>query len=95
MIFIHLYPNLGHGPFSHVFDNEFIPKAIPGSTWTHEQGSEMMLEYMVDDNSIDLDREEIDFVKDLIMGERRGNSQYVSCHSNQRQWWSSKGLVHE
>ncbi|KAG0206329.1 SAM domain and HD [Mortierella sp. GBA30] len=67
--------DLGHGPFSHVFDNEFIPRAIPGSTWTHEQGSEMMLEYLVDENAVDIDREELNFIKDLIMGERRGNSQ--------------------
>ncbi|KAG0255514.1 SAM domain and HD [Mortierella polycephala] len=67
--------DLGHGPFSHVFDNEFIPRAIPGSNWTHEQGSEMMLEYMVEDNGIDIEREELNFIKDLIMGERRGNSQ--------------------
>ncbi|KAG0316945.1 SAM domain and HD [Dissophora globulifera] len=65
----------GHGPFSHVFDNEFIPKALPGSTWTHEQGSEMMLEYLVDDNNVDIDREELNFIKDMIMGERRGNDQ--------------------
>ncbi|KAF9189482.1 SAM domain and HD [Haplosporangium sp. Z 767] len=67
--------DLGHGPFSHVFDNEFIPRALPGSDWTHEQGSEMMLEYMVEDNGIDIEREELNFIKDLIMGERRGNSQ--------------------
>ncbi|KAF9981881.1 SAM domain and HD [Mortierella antarctica] len=67
--------DLGHGPFSHVFDNEFIPRAIPGSTWTHEQGSEMMLEYLVDENAVDIDSEELNFIKDLIMGERRGNSQ--------------------
>ncbi|KAF9116378.1 SAM domain and HD [Mortierella sp. AM989] len=67
--------DLGHGPFSHVFDNEFIPRAIPGSKWTHEQGSEMMLEYLVDDNAVDISREELNFIKDLIMGERRGNSQ--------------------
>ena len=24
---------LGHGPFSHMFDNQFIPKISPGSTW--------------------------------------------------------------
>jgi hypothetical protein len=35
----------------------------------------MMLEYLVEDNHVDLDREEINFIKDLIMGERRGNSQ--------------------
>ncbi|KAF9906960.1 SAM domain and HD [Linnemannia zychae] len=67
--------DLGHGPFSHVFDNEFIPRALPGSKWTHEQGSEMMLEYLIDDNHLDIDREDINFMKDLIMGERRGNSQ--------------------
>ncbi|KAF9369410.1 SAM domain and HD [Podila verticillata] len=67
--------DLGHGPFSHIFDNEFIKRAIPGSTWTHEQGSEMMLEYLVEDNNIDIDPEELSFIKDLIMGERRGNSQ--------------------
>ncbi|KAF9401473.1 SAM domain and HD [Mortierella sp. AD011] len=67
--------DLGHGPYSHVFDNEVIPRAIPGSSWTHEQGSEMMLEYLVDDNHVDIDREELNFIKDLIMGERRGNSQ--------------------
>ncbi|KAG0052557.1 SAM domain and HD [Gryganskiella cystojenkinii] len=67
--------DLGHGPFSHVFDNEFIPRAIPGSNWTHEQGSEMMLEFLVEENGVDIDKEELQFIKDLIMGERRGNSQ--------------------
>ncbi|KAG0223575.1 SAM domain and HD [Actinomortierella wolfii] len=66
--------DLGHGPFSHVFDNEFIPRARPGFQWTHEQGSEMMLEYMIDDNNIDIEEEEVAFIKDLIMGERRGSS---------------------
>lgn len=35
----------------------------------------MMLEYLVEDNNIDIDPEELNFIKDLIMGERRGNSQ--------------------
>jgi len=35
----------------------------------------MMLEYLVDDNNVDIDQEELNFIKDLIMGERRGNSQ--------------------
>jgi HD superfamily phosphohydrolase len=42
--------DLGHGPFSHLFDNQVIPALIPGSTWTHEVASEMMLEYLVEQN---------------------------------------------
>jgi hypothetical protein len=45
----------------------------PGSTWTHEQGSERMLEYLVDDNQIDIEKDEINFIKDLIAGEPRKN----------------------
>jgi hypothetical protein len=26
-------PSLGHGPFSHMFDGMFIPKARPGFKW--------------------------------------------------------------
>ncbi|KAI7900212.1 uncharacterized protein BX663DRAFT_518954 [Cokeromyces recurvatus] len=58
-----------HGPFSHVFDNVFMPQAKPGLNWSHEQGSEMMLDYLVDDNHIDIEKQDIQFMKDLIMGE--------------------------
>lgn len=64
--------DLGHGPFSHVFDGEFIKKAKPGTTWTHEQGSEMMLDALINDNGIDeLSTDDVKFVKDLIAGEPR------------------------
>lgn len=49
------------------------PLIRPGSNWTHEQASEMMLEYLVDDNNIDLDSSDIHFIKDLIAGEPRCN----------------------
>jgi deoxynucleoside triphosphate triphosphohydrolase SAMHD1 len=84
----------GHGPFSHVFDNEFIRRARcgscvrslacvpmagayvcalrvparPGTTWTHEEGSQMMLDYLVDENHIDMDASDTNFVKSLIDG---------------------------
>jgi HD superfamily phosphohydrolase len=60
--------DLGHGPYSHLFDNEFMPLARPSVKWSHEEASEMMLEYLIDDNYIDIDRQQINFIKDLIAG---------------------------
>jgi HD superfamily phosphohydrolase len=77
--------DLGHGPFSHVFDNEFIPSVRPNVTWKHEQMSVKLLEHCIEMNQIDLgifispptccrvliifaDKEEVDFIGDLIMG---------------------------
>ncbi|ORX72003.1 HD-domain/PDEase-like protein [Linderina pennispora] len=60
--------DLGHGPFSHVFDNEFIPRARPGLSWSHEEGSKMMLQYAIDDNHIDIDTDDVKFIKQLILG---------------------------
>ncbi|CAO3687955.1 hypothetical protein G6F70_003663 [Rhizopus microsporus] len=68
--------DLGHGPFSHVFDNTFMPLARPGQKWTHEQGSERMLEYLIDDNHIDIEKDEVNFIKELIAGEARSQSKY-------------------
>lgn len=66
-------PILGHGPFSHIFDNEVMPVARPNFQWSHEQASEMMLEYLIDDNNIDIEREHINLIKDLIAGEARNS----------------------
>ncbi|KAJ2742226.1 hypothetical protein GGI20_004633 [Coemansia sp. BCRC 34301] len=63
--------DLGHGPFSHVFDNEFIPRACPGMTWSHEQGSEMMLHHAIDENHIDIDDDDVKLIKQLICGSSR------------------------
>lgn len=62
--------DLGHGPFSHVWDNTFIPNAIPKCEWKHEDASEMMLDYLVEDNNIDLQPDEVRFIKDLIQGSK-------------------------
>ncbi|KAJ2869399.1 hypothetical protein GGI22_000280 [Coemansia erecta] len=63
--------DLGHGPYSHMFDNEFIPRARPGFEWSHEIGSEMMLHNAIDDNNIDIDEDDVKFVKRLIQGTSR------------------------
>ncbi|XP_044207772.1 deoxynucleoside triphosphate triphosphohydrolase SAMHD1-like [Thunnus albacares] len=44
--------DLGHGPFSHLFDGMFIPKVRPRLKWKHETASREMFDYLVDDNDL-------------------------------------------
>lgn len=63
--------DLGHGPFSHVFDNEFLPRRHlnwdqKNAAWSHEAMSAEMFEWMVEDNNIELDKEVVRRVRNLI-----------------------------
>lgn len=68
--------DLGHGPFSHMFDGVFIPKARPGITWKHETASLSMFDYLVEANGLRPVMEEhglvlpedLDFIKEQIAG---------------------------
>nr|XP_045726786.2 deoxynucleoside triphosphate triphosphohydrolase SAMHD1-like [Mirounga angustirostris] len=68
--------DLGHGPFSHMFDGRFIPLARPNVKWTHEQGSVMMFEHLVNSNGLKevmeyyglVPEEDICFIKEQITG---------------------------
>ncbi|KIJ12895.1 hypothetical protein PAXINDRAFT_82056 [Paxillus involutus ATCC 200175] len=63
--------DLGHGPWSHVWDNIFIPTALPAKKkWTHEQASEMMFDDMVETYQLDITPEEVTIVKALIAGDK-------------------------
>ncbi|XP_076811016.1 deoxynucleoside triphosphate triphosphohydrolase SAMHD1-like isoform X2 [Clavelina lepadiformis] len=53
--------DLGHGPYSHMFDMKFLPKFEENHKWTvcnlmlysqHEKGSCMMLDYLIDENNL-------------------------------------------
>ena len=62
--------DLGHGPFSHVFENELLPRvlgAAAAASWRHEDMSERVLDRLVDANHVDLCAS-----LDLGGGERRG-----------------------
>eukprot|EP00457_Paulinella_chromatophora_P002737 gb/GEZN01002742.1/.p1 GENE.gb/GEZN01002742.1/~~gb/GEZN01002742.1/.p1 ORF type:complete len:730 (-),score=96.30 gb/GEZN01002742.1/:105-2294(-) len=65
--------DMGHGPFSHVWDGQFMPKIRPERQWEHEQGSIMMFDHMLTDNHIDLEKygltpKDTTFIKELIQG---------------------------
>lgn len=48
--------DLGHGPFSHMFDRKFIPLAYPnGDKWEHEQASVDMFDHLVKKNGLEAD----------------------------------------
>ncbi|XP_074537499.1 deoxynucleoside triphosphate triphosphohydrolase SAMHD1-like [Halichoeres trimaculatus] len=68
--------DLGHGPFSHMFDGMFIPRARPEITWKHETASLAMFDYLVSDNNLKpvmeqhglVLPEDLDFIKEQIAG---------------------------
>jgi len=65
-----LLHDLGHGPFSHVFDAEFIPRARPGVSWTHEQMSINLIDVMLEQGELgdDISPDVVASVKGMIMG---------------------------
>uniref|UniRef100_A0A3Q3X7A0 Deoxynucleoside triphosphate triphosphohydrolase SAMHD1 n=1 Tax=Mola mola TaxID=94237 RepID=A0A3Q3X7A0_MOLML len=68
--------DLGHGPFSHMFDGMFIPKARPEMKWKHETASLAMFDYLVNENGLKsvmkehglVLPEDLDFIKEQIAG---------------------------
>lgn len=48
--------------FPLVFDNEFIPQALPAEKWRHEEASTMMLETLIDQANINVTKQERQFL---------------------------------
>ncbi|XAR48062.1 hypothetical protein NMG60_11030769 [Bertholletia excelsa] len=62
-----LLHDVGHGPFSHLFEREFLPRVLNGSKWSHEDMSVTMIDHIVDEHSIDIEPEILKKVKDMIV----------------------------
>ena len=68
--------NMGHGPFSHVFDNQYRKLVAPQSKWTHDEQSCKMFDYMIEENKTvreafeteKIGEKEKNLVKDLLIG---------------------------
>lgn len=64
--------DLGHGPFSHAFE-EWVRRDIPQRSFHHEDMSLKMFDLLVDENSIDIDSGHTKLIKALISGKNDGN----------------------
>ncbi|KAK7462540.1 hypothetical protein BaRGS_00038425 [Batillaria attramentaria] len=74
--------DMGHGPFSHLYDKDFIPETqrLKGESgkWKHEQASCDMLDHMKEDLKKEFKKcksglsveEDLEFIKGLIMGNK-------------------------
>nr|XP_015220264.1 PREDICTED: deoxynucleoside triphosphate triphosphohydrolase SAMHD1 [Lepisosteus oculatus] len=91
--------DLGHGPFSHMFDGIFIPLARPGLNWKHETASLQMFDHLVSANHLETAMEQyglvlpddIIFIKEQIAG---------PTYQNQSSWpyrgrSEEKGFLYE
>eukprot|EP01084_Bolivina_argentea_P015483 28966_1 len=66
-----LLHDLGHGPFSHVFDNEFMPcvmtkQELKHNKFTHESMSIMLMNNLFSNNNITIKDEHLLLIKSLI-----------------------------
>ncbi|KAM7506629.1 hypothetical protein LguiA_017082 [Lonicera macranthoides] len=62
-----LLHDIGHGPFSHLFERQFLPQVLNGSTWSHEQMSVKMVDHIIDEHHIEIDPDTIKRVKEMIL----------------------------
>ncbi|XP_078609444.1 deoxynucleoside triphosphate triphosphohydrolase SAMHD1-like isoform X3 [Branchiostoma floridae x Branchiostoma japonicum] len=67
--------DLGHGPFSHFFDGQFIPLARPGLKWKHEHASVQMFDHLIEQNHLknvfleyNVGERDLIFIKEQIAG---------------------------
>ncbi|GAB4849182.1 hypothetical protein Ancab_003992 [Ancistrocladus abbreviatus] len=72
-----LLHDIGHGPFSHLFERDFLPRVLHGSKWSHEQMSATMIDHIVTEHHIDVDQETIKRVQEMILA----SSEFASSKS--------------
>ena len=68
--------DLGHGPFSHLYDGKFLPAAGNTPEFVHEHASIGIFELLIAHNNLmphfkksGLNEEDVHFIKELILGD--------------------------
>ena len=81
--------DLGHGPFSHLFDKTFIPRSSKKSSeWTHEQGSCDLFDHLIEKNEKvsklmeenGIGQAEKNMIKAMIMGDSKKEIKETDYH---------------
>ncbi|KAL7241010.1 hypothetical protein ACSBR2_006601 [Camellia fascicularis] len=62
-----LLHDVGHGPFSHLFERDFLPRVVNGSKWSHEEMSLEMIDHIVNVHNIDIEPDILKTVKEMII----------------------------
>lgn len=59
--------DLGHGPFSHAFDSEILPRLVPARQVTsHEERSGLLLHQIIQSSTLDITEDEYEFIQRCI-----------------------------
>ncbi|XP_071173860.1 deoxynucleoside triphosphate triphosphohydrolase SAMHD1-like isoform X2 [Mytilus edulis] len=99
--------DLGHGPFSHLFDGKFIPTVRPDLKWKHEDASVKMFDYLIEENELrkeferfGLTEQDITFVKEQIAGPLKKNKNEKLLQGVTEEWpyqgrEEKKGFLYE
>jgi HD superfamily phosphohydrolase len=68
--------DLGHGPFSHLYDGKLLPMILKSRDFAHEHASIGILDVLIEENALlpvfkqhGLDEEDIHFIKELMLGD--------------------------
>lgn len=91
--------DLGHGPFSHLFDGKFIPHVCPDTKWKHEDASRKMFRHLIEENNLQAEFEkaglssrDLTFIEEQVAGPK--------CNGDKKKWpyegrSKAKGFLYE
>uniref|UniRef100_A0A8P4JUV9 HD domain-containing protein n=1 Tax=Dicentrarchus labrax TaxID=13489 RepID=A0A8P4JUV9_DICLA len=84
--------DLGHGPFSHLFDAMFIPRARPGTEWRHETASLDMFDHLVESNGLQDVMEQYGLI---LPEDRTFIKEMIHTDNNNDQEWPYEGRTED